>query len=106
MRRTLLCGDLLGLICALILYRLLWSGAAAPSLSSALLAAAAIAVTILVVQLLGLYDKDRERADHTTADEIFTIFQAVTLSTWIVLAASFVSRSKVGDPRGIVRCGE
>jgi exopolysaccharide biosynthesis polyprenyl glycosylphosphotransferase len=102
MRRTLMCGDLLGLICALVLYRLLWSDATALSLSSVLLAAATIVVTILVVQLLGLYDKDRERADHTTADEIFTIFQAVTLSTWIVLAASFIGRSKVGDPRGIV----
>ena len=102
MRRTLLCGDVLGLICALALYRLLWSGAAALSLSAALLAAVAIAVTILVVQLLGLYDKDRERADHTTADEIFTIFQAVTLAAWIVLAASFVSRSQPSDPRGIV----
>jgi len=102
MRRTLLCGDLLGLIGALALYRLLWSDATALSLSSVLLAAAAIAVTILVVQLLGLYDKDRERADHTTADEIFTVFQAVTLSTWIVLAANFVSRSQVGNPRGIV----
>ena len=65
MRRTLLCGDVLGLISALALYRLLWSGAAALSLSAALLAAVAIAVAILVVQLLGLYDKDRERASHT-----------------------------------------
>jgi exopolysaccharide biosynthesis polyprenyl glycosylphosphotransferase len=102
MRRTLLCGDVIGLTAALILYTLLWSRAATPGLSAVLLAAAAIAVTILIVQLLGLYDKDRERADHTTADEIFTVFQAVTLSTWIVLAASFVSRSKLGDPRGIV----
>jgi exopolysaccharide biosynthesis polyprenyl glycosylphosphotransferase len=102
MRRALLCGDLLGLTGALILYWLLWSGTATLSLSSVLLAVAAIAVTILVVQLLGLYDKDRERADHTTADEIFTVFQAVTLSTWIVLAASFVGRSRIGDPRGIV----
>ena len=37
-----------------------------------------------------------------TADEIFTIFQAVTLAAWIVLAASFVSRSQPSDPRGIV----
>lgn len=102
MRRILLYGDVLGLIVAMCLYGLLRSGAPTPGPSSALLAAAAIAVTILVVQLLGLYDKDRERADHTTADEIFTIFQAVTLSTWLVLAASFVTGSALGDPRGIV----
>jgi exopolysaccharide biosynthesis polyprenyl glycosylphosphotransferase len=102
MRRTLLLGDILGLTSALILYELLLRGGAAPSPSSALLAIAAIFVTVSVIQLLGLYDKDRERADHTTADEIFTVFQAVTLSTWIVLAASFVSRSKLEDPRGVV----
>jgi exopolysaccharide biosynthesis polyprenyl glycosylphosphotransferase len=102
MRRTLLCGDVLALALAMSLYELLWSGAATPSRSSVLLAMTAIAVTVLVVQLLGLYDKDRERADHTTADEIFTVFQAVTLSTWLVLAASFVSHSALSDPRGIV----
>jgi exopolysaccharide biosynthesis polyprenyl glycosylphosphotransferase len=101
-RRALVCGDIVGLILALGLYELLWSGLGAHGLGSLMLAAATIAVTVVTAQLLGLYDRDLKSLDHTTTDEIFTIFQAVTLSAWLGLAAGFLIHSHLGDPRGIV----
>lgn len=40
---------------------------------------------ILVAKLLGLYDRDEERADHSTADEVAGVFTHVTLGSWLFL---------------------
>ncbi len=102
MRRALLCGDVLGLTLALALCALLWSPAGAHGLSLLAVATAMIAMTVAAAQLLGLYDRDLERVEHATTDELFTVFQAVTLSAWLLLAAGFLIHYKLGDPRGIV----
>jgi exopolysaccharide biosynthesis polyprenyl glycosylphosphotransferase len=43
---------------------------------------ASLPVWIFVFKLYGLYDRDEERTSHTTTDDTFGIFQAVTLSVW------------------------
>jgi exopolysaccharide biosynthesis polyprenyl glycosylphosphotransferase len=39
----------------------------------------------------GLYQNDEERADHSTIDEFFAVFQAIALGTWIVMAVGAVT---------------
>jgi exopolysaccharide biosynthesis polyprenyl glycosylphosphotransferase len=108
MRRALVGADVLGLILALGLYELLWTNLGGDGanlrhgVSLLALAAAMIAVTIVAAQLLGLYDGDIESVEHATTDEVFTVFQAVTLSAWVLLAVGFLVRADLGDPRGIV----
>jgi exopolysaccharide biosynthesis polyprenyl glycosylphosphotransferase len=101
-RRALVCGDILGLALALGLYELLWGGLGVHGFTALPLAVATIGVTLATAHLLGLYNRDLESVDHTTADEIFTLLQAVTLSAWLLVAASFLTGSKLGDPRGLV----
>ncbi len=101
-RRALVCGDILGLTLALGLYELLWGGLGEHGFGALPLAVASIAVTLATAHLLGLYDRDLESVDHATADEVFTLFQAVTLSAWLLIAASFLTGSKLSDPRGLV----
>jgi exopolysaccharide biosynthesis polyprenyl glycosylphosphotransferase len=43
---------------------------------------------VLVAKLHGLYQRDHERTDHSTTDEVVGIFHLVTIGVWILLAAS------------------
>jgi exopolysaccharide biosynthesis polyprenyl glycosylphosphotransferase len=38
---------------------------------------------ILLLRLEGLYDRDEERTDHSTVDDIVGVFRAVTIGVWI-----------------------
>ena len=35
-----------------------------------------------------LYDRDEERSDHSTVDDIFGVFQVVTIGTWSFFAVT------------------
>ena len=43
----------------------------------------AIPVWILLLRLEGLYDRDEERTDHSTVDDIVGVFRSVTIGVWI-----------------------
>ncbi len=43
---------------------------------------------LVVANLYGLYDSDEERADHSTADDIFGVFHLVTIGSWLLLLAA------------------
>ena len=43
---------------------------------------------IVAAKLYGLYDKDEERTDHSTADDFAGVFHLVTVSTWLLYALS------------------
>ena len=44
-------------------------------------------IWILTAKLYGLYDRDEERADHTTVDDLVGVFHLVTLGSWLLLIA-------------------
>ena len=44
-----------------------------------------------VAALYGLYRRDDERPDHSTADELVTVFQLLTVCTWLLLLAAVAS---------------
>jgi exopolysaccharide biosynthesis polyprenyl glycosylphosphotransferase len=46
---------------------------------------------VVVAKLYGLYDKDEERADHTTADDVARMFHLLTVGTFLLYAVSRVT---------------
>src|SRR5262249_44957509 len=49
-----------------------------------------------VAKLYGLYDRDEDRADNTTADDLLGVLHVVTIGTWVVYATATVSH--LADP--------
>jgi exopolysaccharide biosynthesis polyprenyl glycosylphosphotransferase len=91
-RRALLASDLVGLVVAFSLTEALYGGdSAGTSLGSAAevgLFIATLPIWIVVAKLYGLYDKDEERTDHSTSDDVVGVLHLTTIGTWIVFAGS------------------
>ena len=46
---------------------------------------------VMLARLHGLYERDEERSDHSTVDDIVGVFHVVTIGTWLALVASHVA---------------
>jgi exopolysaccharide biosynthesis polyprenyl glycosylphosphotransferase len=88
-RRILLVADLTALVLAFAVTELLFGrdrplGALGPA-GEALAFALTIPVWLLAAKVYGLYDRDEERTDHSTADDLAGLFHVVTVGSWLVL---------------------
>ena len=87
--RSLLVADLAGLSLAYLLATLVSSGDGALGSSKEMLV---FALTLpgwaIVAKLHGLYERDQERADNSTADDVVGVFHIVTIGVWLLLVAS------------------
>ncbi|GIU94467.1 MAG: UDP-phosphate galactose phosphotransferase [Gaiellaceae bacterium] len=92
LRRLLLAADLVGLVVAFGLALLF-----EPALRDVdevtprvelLLFVLTLPLWVLLFRVHGLYDRDEERTDHSTVDDVVGVFQAVTLGTWSFLVLS------------------
>jgi exopolysaccharide biosynthesis polyprenyl glycosylphosphotransferase len=106
MRRMLLAADVLGLALAFAGATLLY-GSEGPSdqlagFGELALFLVSLPVWILVAKLHGLYDRDEERADHSTVDDIVGVLHVVTIGAWFFLMASLATG--VADPN-LVKLG-
>jgi exopolysaccharide biosynthesis polyprenyl glycosylphosphotransferase len=95
MRRLLLCADIIGLLSAYAVAMAFAPPAVrvdrvAP-IWEILLFAATIPLWILLARIHGLYDRDEERTDHSTVDDVVGVFQVVTLGTWGFLVITHVT---------------
>jgi exopolysaccharide biosynthesis polyprenyl glycosylphosphotransferase len=45
---------------------------------------------VLAAKLYGLYDRDEERATHSTADEVVSVFHLITVGAWSFFATSWL----------------
>ena len=93
MRRTLLVADLLGLMCAFVAAELLFSSPSsdadrAPPEIELLVFAGTLPLWVLLAKGYGLYDRDEERTDHTTPDDLVPIFHLITVGAWMVFAGA------------------
>jgi exopolysaccharide biosynthesis polyprenyl glycosylphosphotransferase len=94
MRRLLLAADVVGLVIAYAVALEL----ARPSSTADRVApiwefvtfVATLPLWILLARIYGLYDRDEERTDHSTVDDVVGIFQVVTLGTWSFLVLTHV----------------
>src|SRR5262249_53224637 len=55
---------------------------------------ASLPIWVLLARVHGLYDRDEERTDHSTVDDVVGVFQVVTLGTW----SFFVITRVIGLP--------
>jgi exopolysaccharide biosynthesis polyprenyl glycosylphosphotransferase len=95
-RRVLLVSDLIGLLGAFFIAQFIW-GLNPPSTGrvgfagETLLFLATLPGWIFVVKLYGLYDRDEERTDHSTVDDLVGVFHMVTVGTWLFYAGSHLT---------------
>jgi exopolysaccharide biosynthesis polyprenyl glycosylphosphotransferase len=98
-RRMLLVADLTGLLTAFFAAQLLFSpartGAGAfdhiDPFVEVLLFAGTLPAWIVVAKLYRLYERDEERTDHTTSDDVVGVFHLVTVGSWFFLASAWVT---------------
>jgi len=92
MRRLLLLADVVGLLTSYVVA----IGLAPPGASGdrvgpgweIVLFLATIPFWVLLARVYGLYDRDEERTDHSTVDDVVGVFQVVTLGTWSFLVVT------------------
>ena len=94
-RRMLLGADVVGLLAAMLLVEWIVSSSSnaggVGSLTETLLLVASIPGWIVVAKIYGLYDKDEERTDHSTTDDLAGVFHVVTVCTWLFWAFSYLT---------------
>jgi exopolysaccharide biosynthesis polyprenyl glycosylphosphotransferase len=90
-RRMLLAADIVGLLVAFSATELLFLTADdhLGSGNRAAIFVATLPVWIVAAKLYGLYDRDEERATHSTADEVVSVFHLITVGAWGFVATSW-----------------
>lgn len=107
-RRALVVGDLAGLTVAFFIAESLWERGSGPDRlggglwSEWIFFTVAMPVWIVAANLMGLYDRDGERTDHSTADDVMGVFNMVTIGTWLVFAAGWVTDRIAPDPPKLI----
>jgi exopolysaccharide biosynthesis polyprenyl glycosylphosphotransferase len=103
-RRALVLADVLGLVLAFLFAELLFgsTGVQGPFNTSTetLLFLATLPGWLIVAKLYGLYDRDQQRTDHTTSDDIVAVLHMVTMGTWLFFAVTWIVRfASPGPPK-------
>jgi exopolysaccharide biosynthesis polyprenyl glycosylphosphotransferase len=93
-RRMLLAADVLGLLVAFFACELLFRGNALVDqvgiAYETVIFLAVLPAWVFAAKLYGLYDRDEERATHSTADEFVSVFHLITVGVWLYFAASWL----------------
>ena len=101
MPKMLLIADLTGVSAAVLTTTLLWSVVGANPVSNAaelLLLFVSLPTWMLVAKLHGLYDRDSERADNSTVDDLVGVFHVVTIVVWVSLVAAVITGVVKAEP--------
>jgi exopolysaccharide biosynthesis polyprenyl glycosylphosphotransferase len=95
MRRLLLLADLIGLFVAYVIAIELAppasTGDRVAPVWEVLLFVATLPLWVLLLRIYGLYDRDEERTDHSTVDDVVGVVQVVTLGTWSFLVLTHLT---------------
>jgi exopolysaccharide biosynthesis polyprenyl glycosylphosphotransferase len=95
MRRLLLAVDVVGLTTAFVLALVIapaTTGVDRVEIGSEIaLFVLSLPFWVVLARLHSLYDRDEERSDHSTVDDIFGVFQVVTIGTWSFLAVTHLA---------------
>ncbi|CAN5669762.1 sugar transferase [soil metagenome] len=95
-RRMLVAADLLGLTIAFLLLQVFIGPGGDPENrvafdGEALYFLVSLPAWVILAQALGLYDRDEERPEHTTVDDLAGVFQLVTVCVWLIFVAAYVT---------------
>jgi exopolysaccharide biosynthesis polyprenyl glycosylphosphotransferase len=95
-RRALLTADVVGLTSAFVVAELVYSSqqqaGVLSQVTEVLTFVLFIPAWVVAAKLYGLYDKDEERADHSTTDDFVRLFHLLTVSTFLLFAVSTATR--------------
>jgi exopolysaccharide biosynthesis polyprenyl glycosylphosphotransferase len=83
-RRLLVAADVIALVTAFSLTQLLLGPPGPAQPGDWLLLGAVLPLWILMAKIYGLYDRDEERADHSTVDDVPGVFHLVTVGVWLL----------------------
>lgn len=102
MRRALAAADAVSLIVAITMTELLVGSTgdrdAVSLVAEWLLLLATIPVWLIAARLAGLYDRDEERADHTSSDDLARVFLFATVGAWLIYVAAGLTGRFDPDP--------
>ena len=87
----LLAADLCGVVAAFALAEILIDGRGPLQTAEWWVLPVILPIWILTAKVYGLYDRDEERAAHTTVDDVVGVFHLVTVGVWLLLLAGRVS---------------
>jgi exopolysaccharide biosynthesis polyprenyl glycosylphosphotransferase len=93
-RRMLFAADVLGLAAAFLAAQLLLGEGSAQGIAletEYLLFLATLPGWVVLAKLHGLYGRDEERTDHSTADDLVGVLHMVTLGAWVFYAGSHLA---------------
>jgi exopolysaccharide biosynthesis polyprenyl glycosylphosphotransferase len=89
-RRMLVAADVMALLAALIAAELI-AGAPAHRVGRAIgLMVVALPFWLVMAHVSGLYQRDEERASHSTLDDLVGVFNLMTAGAWLVLLAAWL----------------
>jgi exopolysaccharide biosynthesis polyprenyl glycosylphosphotransferase len=96
-RRALLVADVSGLSAAFLIAQEVYSTrmhatGSFSRLTEFLTFALLLPIWVVAAKLYGLYDKDEERTDHSTADEFAGLFHLITVCTFVLYALSHLTQ--------------
>jgi exopolysaccharide biosynthesis polyprenyl glycosylphosphotransferase len=95
MRRVLLAADVVGLVVAFVVTELVLAdlsrGVDPRIVELFLIFLVSLPVWVVAAKLYGLYDRDEERTDHSTADDVSGVFHLVTVLVWALFAGAWIS---------------
>ena len=92
-RRMLLGADVAALLVAFFVTEAVFRNPPGDSLGSGMRTAIFVLLLpawVLAAKLYGLYDRDEERATHSTADEVVSVFHLITVGAWGFFATSWL----------------
>jgi hypothetical protein len=99
-RRALLAADVFGLVSAALLVELLYHSRGSGDQVSPGVELVLFALTlpgwVIAAKLLMLYDRDDERTDHSTVDDLLGVFLLVTVGAWLLFAGATITHT--ADP--------
>jgi exopolysaccharide biosynthesis polyprenyl glycosylphosphotransferase len=104
-RRALLVADVVGLLVAFLVSAGLAQGRTAGNLPLQVeleLFLLTAPVWVVVAKIYGLYDRDEERTDHSTVDDVVGVFHLITVGTWVLFAASRLTSAPSIDLQRLV----
>lgn len=92
-RRALLTADLVGLILAFAIAEALYDrshtvGSRFSDFGEIWVFLASLPGWIVVAKLYGLYERDEERTDHTTVEDLVSVFHLLTVGVWLFYGIS------------------
>ncbi len=94
-RRVLLAADVVGLVAAFVVSQLLLGDVfnrVRPDVAELFVFfLISLPAWVIAAKLYGLYDRDEERTDHSTSDDVAGVFHLVTVGAWILYAGAWLT---------------